>query len=106
MAEFATGPTGHNEHWGDCHNPWNPDHISGWVVERLRCSGRREDCIRSSRLGHRRLGSPARGLLRVVGLKPSEGLISRYGIMALSQTMDTVGPLCRTVRDAARHDAG
>ena len=38
----------------------------------------------------------------VVGLKPSEGLISRHGIMALSQTMDTVGPLCRTVRDAAR----
>ena len=29
MAEFATGPTGHNEHWGDCRNPWNPDHISG-----------------------------------------------------------------------------
>ena len=38
----------------------------------------------------------------IVGLKPSEGLISRHGIMELSRTMDTVGPLCRTVRDVAR----
>src|SRR3989441_2625645 len=29
MAEFAYGPTGHNEHWGDCRNPWNPDYIAG-----------------------------------------------------------------------------
>ena len=29
MAEFATGPTGHNEHWGDNHNPWNPAYIAG-----------------------------------------------------------------------------
>ena len=29
MSEWAFGPTGHNEHFGPCHNPWNPDHISG-----------------------------------------------------------------------------
>ena len=29
MAEFAANPTGHNEHWGHCRNPWNPDHITG-----------------------------------------------------------------------------
>ena len=29
MAEFAMGPTGHNEHYGRCRNPWNPDHITG-----------------------------------------------------------------------------
>ena len=38
----------------------------------------------------------------VVGLKPTSGLISRHGIMPLSHTLDTVGPLTRTVRDAAR----
>ena len=29
---FATGPTGHNEHYGRCRNPWNPDHITGGAV--------------------------------------------------------------------------
>ena len=29
MSEFAYGPTGHNEHFGDCRNPWNPDYITG-----------------------------------------------------------------------------
>ena len=29
MSEFAYGPTGHNEHWGDCRNPWHPDYITG-----------------------------------------------------------------------------
>ncbi|HEY6029563.1 MAG TPA: amidase, partial [Gaiellaceae bacterium] len=29
MSEFAYGPTGHNDHWGDCRNPWNPDCITG-----------------------------------------------------------------------------
>src|SRR5437773_1744141 len=29
MVEFAYGPTGHNDHWGDCCNPWNPEYITG-----------------------------------------------------------------------------
>ena len=102
MAEFATGPTGHNEHWGDCRNPWNPTHVSGG-------SSSGSGAAVGGRVAFGALGSDTGGSVRlpaaccgVVGLKPSEGLISRHGIMSLSQTMDTVGPLCRTVRDAAR----
>ena len=102
MAEFATGPTGHNEHWGDCRNPWNPGHISGG-------SSSGSGAAVGSRIAFGALGSDTGGSVRlpaaccgVVGLKPSEGLISRHGIMELSHTMDTVGPLCRSVRDVAR----
>ena len=102
MAEFATGPTGHNEHWGDCRNPWNPDYISGG-------SSSGSGAAVGGRIAFGALGSDTGGSVRlpaaccgIVGLKPSEGLISRHGIMELSQTMDTVGPLCRTVRDVAR----
>ena len=102
MAEFATGPTGHNEHRGDCRNPWNPDHISGG-------SSSGSGAAVGGRIAFGALGSDTGGSVRlpaaccgVVGLKPSEGLVSRHGIMELSQTMDTVGPMCRTVRDAAR----
>ena len=102
MAEFATGPTGHNAHWGDCRNPWNPDHIPGG-------SSSGSGAAVGGRIAFGALGSDTGGSVRlpaaccgIVGLKPSEGLISRHGIMELSHTMDTVGPLCRTVRDAAR----
>ena len=102
MAEFATGPTGHNEHWGDCRNPWNPDHIPGG-------SSSGSGASVGARIAFGALGSDTGGSVRlpaaccgIVGLKPSEGLISRHGIMELSRTMDTVGPLCRTVRDVAR----
>ena len=102
MAEFATGPTGHNAHWGDCCNPWNPAHISGG-------SSSGSGAAVGGRIVFGALGSDTGGSVRlpaaccgVVGLKPSEGLISRHGIMPLSHTMDTAGPLCRSVRDAAR----
>ena len=102
MAEFATGPTGHNEHWGDCRNPWNPAHISGG-------SSSGSGAAVGARVAFGALGSDTGGSVRlpaaccgVAGLKPSEGLASRYGIMALSPTMDTAGPLCRTVRAVAR----
>ena len=102
MAEFATGPTGHNEHWGDCRNPWNPAHISGG-------SSSGSGASVAARVVFGALGSDTGGSVRlpsacngVVGLKPTNGLVSRYGIMPLSHTLDTVGPLVRTVRDAAR----
>ena len=102
MAEFATGPTGHNEHWGDCRNPWNRAHISGG-------SSSGSGASVAGRVVFGALGSDTGGSVRlpsacngVVGLKPTMGLVSRYGIMPLSHTLDTVGPLARTVRDAAR----
>ena len=102
MAEFATGPTGHNEHWGDCRNPWNQAHISGG-------SSSGSGASIGGRVVYGALGSDTGGSVRLpstccgtVGLKPTNGLVSRHGIMPLSHTLDTVGPLTRTVRDAAR----
>ena len=102
MAEFATGPTGHNEHWGDCRNPWNQAHISGG-------SSSGSGASVGGRVVYGALGSDTGGSVRlpsaccgVVGLKPTNGLVSRFGLMPLSHTLDTVGPLTRTVRDAAR----
>ena len=102
MAEFATGPTGHNEHWGDCHNPWNQSHISGG-------SSSGSGASVGGRVVYGALGSDTGGSVRlpsaccgVVGLKPTNGLVSRHGLMPLSYTLDTVGPLVRTVRDTAR----
>ena len=102
MAEFATGPTGHNEHWGDCRNPWNQAHISGG-------SSSGSGASVGGRVVYGALGSDTGGSVRlpsaccgVVGLKTTNGLVSRYGLMPLSHTLDTVGPLTRTVRDAAR----
>ena len=102
MAEFATGPTGHNEHWGDCCNPWNTDYISGG-------SSSGSGASVAGRVVYGALGSDTGGSIRlpatangVVGLKTTANLVSRHGIMPVSYTMDTVGPLTRTVADCAR----
>lgn len=102
MAEFAANPTGHNDHWGHCCNPWNPAHMtggsssgSGAAVAARACYG----SLGSDTGGSVRLPAAACG---VVGLKPTNGLISRYGIMPRSWSQDTVGPLTRTARDCAR----
>ena len=102
MAEFAANPTGHNDHWGHCRNPWNPEHItggsssgSGAAVGARACYG----SLGSDTGGSIRLPAAACG---VVGLKPTYGLVSRYGAMPRSWSHDTVGPLTRTVADCAR----
>lgn len=102
MAEFAANPTGHNDHWGHCRNPWNPEHMtggsssgSGSAVAARACYG----SLGSDTGGSIRLPAAACG---VVGLKPTNGLVSRYGVMPRSWSQDTVGPLTRTVADCAR----
>lgn len=102
MAEFAANPTGHNDHWGHCRNPWNPDHMtggsssgSGSAVGARACYG----SLGSDTGGSIRLPAAACG---VVGLKSTHGLVSRYGVMPRSWSQDTVGPLTRTVQDCAR----
>lgn len=101
MSEFAAGPTGHNEHFGDCRNPWNRDHITGG-------SSSGSGAATAARMVFGAMGSDTGGSVRlpaglcgVVGLKPTYGRISRYGAMPRSWTNDTMGPLCRTVRDCA-----
>jgi aspartyl-tRNA(Asn)/glutamyl-tRNA(Gln) amidotransferase subunit A len=102
MAEFAANPTGHNDHWGHCRNPWNVEHMtggsssgSGAAVGARACYG----SLGSDTGGSIRLPAAACG---VVGLKPTNGLVSRYGVMPRSWSQDTVGPLARTVADCAR----
>lgn len=102
MSEFALGPTGHNDHWGHCRNPWNPAHITGG-------SSSGSGSATGGRLSFGALGSDTGGSVRLpaganglVGMKVTSGLISRYGCMGLSFTHDTIGPLTRTVRDNAR----
>jgi aspartyl-tRNA(Asn)/glutamyl-tRNA(Gln) amidotransferase subunit A len=102
MSEFANGPTGHNVHWGACRNPWNPEHITGGssTGSGSAVGGR---CVTGS-LGSDTGGSirlPA-GICGVYGIKPTQGRVSRHGVMGLSFSLDNVGPLARTARDCAR----
>jgi aspartyl-tRNA(Asn)/glutamyl-tRNA(Gln) amidotransferase subunit A len=102
MAEFAFGPTGHNSHYGDCRNPWDPARITGGSS-----SGSAAAVAAGAVWGA--LGSDTGGSVRLpaaicgtVGIKPTQTRVSRYGVMGLSFSLDNVGPLARTVRDAAR----
>jgi aspartyl-tRNA(Asn)/glutamyl-tRNA(Gln) amidotransferase subunit A len=102
MAEFAMGPTGHNEHFGRCRNPWNPDHITGG-------SSSGSGAAVAASLVFGALGSDTGGSVRlpaaacgVVGIKPTLGRVSRYGTMPLSHSLDCIGVLARTVGDCAR----
>jgi aspartyl-tRNA(Asn)/glutamyl-tRNA(Gln) amidotransferase subunit A len=101
MAEFAYGPTGHNTHYGPVHNPWGLDRVTGG-------SSSGSGAAVAARLTFAALGSDTGGSIRmpahfcgVTGLKTTVGRISRAGAMPLSQSLDTVGPLARTVLDCA-----
>lgn len=101
MSEFAYGPTGHNEHWGDCRNPWNTDYIAGG-------SSSGSGASVAARLVFGALGSDSGGSVRlpaaacgVTGLKTTWGRVSRHGAMPLSASLDTIGPLARSAEDCA-----
>jgi aspartyl-tRNA(Asn)/glutamyl-tRNA(Gln) amidotransferase subunit A len=101
MSEFAYGPTGHNEHWGDCRNPWDTDSITGG-------SSSGSGAAVAARLVYGALGSDTGGSVRlpaaacgVTGLKTTWGRVSRHGAMPLSHSLDTIGPLARTAEDCA-----
>ena len=101
MVEFAYGPTGHNVHHGAVHNPFAIDHITGG-------SSSGSGSAVAARLTFAALGSDTGGSIRmpahfcgVTGLKTTWGRISRAGAMPLSQSLDTVGPLARSVEDCA-----
>ncbi len=101
MVEWALGLTGHNAITGTPRNPWSLEHITG---------GSSSGPVASvaARLNYASLGSDTGGSIRfpagctnLVGLKPTYGRVSRYGAMPLSPSLDHVGPLTRTVEDAA-----
>ena len=102
MSEFASSPTGHNSHFGAARNPWNTDYIT--------CgSSSGSGSATAGRLVFGALGSDTGGSIRLpatacglVGIKPTQTRVSRYGAMGLSFSLDNVGPLTRSVRDCAR----
>lgn len=101
LHECAFGFTGENAHFGNCRNPWDPERI---------CGGSSSGSGAALALGicPLTLGSDTGGSIRlpsalcgVTGLKPTYGRVSRAGGFPLSWTMDHVGPMTRTVADAA-----
>lgn len=101
LHEFAYGVTTDNPHFGRTRNPWDPDRIPGGS------SGGSGAAVAAG-LGPVSIGTDTGGSIRIpaalcgiVGLKPSYGRVSRYGVFPLAWTLDHVGPLARTVEDAA-----
>ncbi len=101
MHEFAFGPTSINPHYGPVRNPWDDEHVSGGSS-----GGSATSVALSVALGS--LGSDTGGSVRIpaalcgtVGLKPTYGRVSIAGAVPLSWSLDHVGPLTRTVEDAA-----
>ncbi len=101
MVEFAYGLTGHNEVHGNTRNPWNVEYIPGG-------SSSGPAAAVGGRLIYGALGSDTGGSIRfpasccgLVGMKPTYGRVSRFGVMPLAASLDHVGPLTRGVADAA-----
>ena len=101
MHELAYGITSANPHFGAVRNPWNTEHSPGGS------SGGSGAAVATGMV-FMAMGSDTGGSIRIpasfcgtVGLKPTYGRVSRYGVMPLGYSLDHMGPLTRTVRDAA-----
>jgi aspartyl-tRNA(Asn)/glutamyl-tRNA(Gln) amidotransferase subunit A len=99
--EFAMGPTNINPFFGSANNPWDIERISGGS------SGGSAVAV-SAELSMMSIGSDGGGSIRIpasfcgcVGLKPTYGRVSRYGVFPASPSLDACGPLTRSVEDAA-----
>ena len=101
MHEFAWGGTSDNPHYGAVRNPWNIDRFpagssggSGAAVAARACYG----AIGTDTGGSIRLPAAING---IVGIRPTYGRVSNHGIIPLAWSMDTAGPMARTVEDCA-----
>src|SRR5579863_5053120 len=101
MHELAYGITSNNTHFGTIRNPRDPERIPGGS------SGGSGAAV-ASEMVFMAMGSDTGGSIRIpasfcgtVGLKPTSGRVSRYGVMPLDFSLDHMGPLARSARDAA-----
>ena len=101
MHEFAWGGTSNNPHYGAVRNPWNTERFSagssggsGVAVAARMCWG----ALGTDTGGSIRLPSAING---IVGIRPTYGRVSNHGIIPLAWSMDTAGPMARTVEDCA-----